>query len=291
MKFIVRTLIGLAIIIVIVLLLIYFKVLWVLAPQYTVQNPVRLEVPVMDMKAYEDIWDTHRRPYVYSLKSKNGGVVYIVGIEHTKDKNHPDLDTLSSVWNKSNPDVALVEGRVGNLFTWFQDPVEELGEGGLTSYLAYKNGVELYSWEPKKEDEVSSLIKKYPVEELAMFYSFRPYFSNIRYGVPADPEGKLQEYLESRTDTDLLRGVFPSWKELDEKWKRDFPDYDWRNYSSGNGYPEGYMHDIWNSSNNARDQHMIQMIIEFVSQGKSVFVTMGSSHAPRIEQTLITALK
>lgn len=274
-----------------ILLLIYFNVLWVLAPYYEVEQYVELEVPIMDMKAYEEIWETHRRPYIYSISHENGGAVYILGVEHTKNPKHPDIDSVSYYWKKSQPDIALVEGRVGNLFTWFQDPVEELGEGGLVTQLANDDGVDLYSWEPKRETEIEMILKDFSVEQIAMFYTFRPYFSNMRYGKPSNPEEQLQEYLDSRTDYEHLRGVFKSWQELDEKWQEDFPDIDWRNYRSGNGYPAGYLHDIWNRSNLARDVHVIQIIVEAIQKGKVIFVTMGASHAPRIEATLREAVK
>ena len=286
-----KIIIALGILIAIILLLLQFKVLWVLAPYYEVKEYIELEVPIMDMNDYEEIWDSHRRPYIFSIKSNNGGEVYILGVEHNKDPDHPQLDSIQYYWNLSKPDVALVEGRVGNLFTWFQDPVKELGEGGYVTHLSNKSGVELFTWEPNRETEIELLMKDFPVEQIAMFYTFRPYFSNMRHGKPENPEEALQEYLNSRTDYPHLKGVFTSWTELDEKWKKDFPNIDWRDHNSGNGYPEGYLHDIWNKSNLARDEHMIMTIREFVKDGKVVFVTMGSSHAPRIEAALNSVLK
>ncbi|MEM6642535.1 MAG: hypothetical protein AAF616_06120 [Bacteroidota bacterium] len=275
-----------------VLALFYFKVLWVLAPHYEVTNPVKLAVPIMDMEAYKEIWDTHRRPYIYTIHSPEyQGSVCIVGVDHTKDSANPQLDSLLYYWEVFNPEVALVEGRVGNLITWFQDPVKELGEGGMVTQLANKKGIDLYSWEPTREDEIASLIKKYSSEEVAMFYTFRPYFGNMRYGEYSDPESALQGYLESRTDYPEIQGVFTSWEELDRKWKEDFPGIEWRNYGAGKGYPDGYLDEIWNHVNIFRDEHMISAIVELVKEGQKVFVTMGASHAPRIEKSLKVVLE
>ena len=274
-----------------ILSLFYFKVLWVLAPYYEVEKPVELEVPIMDMEAYKKIWDTHRRPYVYMIRPQSHeGEVCVLGVDHTKDPSDPHLDSLVHYWNTFDPDIALVEGRVGNLITWFQDPVKELGEGGLVTQLANEKGIKLYSWESRREKEIEFLLEKYSPEEIAMFYSFRPYFSNMRYGTYEDPESALQGYLESRTDYPGIRGVFTSWQELDKKWKEDFPTIEWRAYGSGKGYPEGYLNEIWNYTNILRDEHMVSVIIELVQAGKKVFVSMGVSHAPRIEKSLKTAL-
>ena len=286
-----KILIAFLSLVVVILLLIYFNVLWLLAPYYEVKNFVPIEVPIMDMDEYKQISATHRRPYHYKIETKEGGKVYIVGVDHTKNPKDPQLDTIRAIWNQFDADVALVEGRVGNLFLWLQNPVAELGEGGLVTYMANKAAIDVYTWEPPRESEIKLLQQQFPVKQIAMFYAFRPYFSNMRYGKPDNPEEKLQDYLESRTDYDGIRGLYATWEELDMVWQRDFPDYDWRNHSSGNGWPKGYLHDIWNASNNARDEYMIQIILDLVGDGKKVLVTMGSSHAPRIEQTLQFAIQ
>lgn len=271
--------------------LIHFNVIWTLAPKYDVKEQVKLDEPIMDMEEYKKIWNTHRRPYIYHVNAANAGEVYIVGVSHTKDPNNTDLDSIEYYWDKFEPDVVLVEGIVGNLITWFQDPVIELGEGGLVTALAHRDNVDLYSWEPKRESEIEFLLREYSAEEIAMFYSFRPYFSNMRYGVYENPEATLQEYLDNKTDYPHITGVFKTWQELDKKWNTDFPNIEWRDYGAGKGYPEGYLNEIWNQTNLLRDIHMIQIIHEFVSEGKKVFVTMGVSHAPRIEKSLRSVIR
>ena len=281
-----KLLIGIVLLLLFIFFLFQFKVLWPLAPYYSLQQPHPIPVPIMDMNAYEEIWETHRRPYIYSLEASNGGRVCIVGIDHTKDPNNPQIDSIRYYWESFNPTVALVEGRVGNLFTWLQDPIETLGEGGLVTQLANRKGIPLYSWESKKEEEIQELLQEFTKEEVAMFYTFRPYFSNSRYETYEHPEQALQEYLDSRTDVAPLKGVFSSWTELDQKWQQDFPGIEWRNYGAGKSYPDGYLQDIWNRNNIMRDEHMVQTIVELVQNKNQVFVTMGSSHAPRIEATL-----
>jgi hypothetical protein len=271
--------------------LFYFNIIWKSPSFYTVKKTTELAEPIMDMNEYENIVHIHRRPYCYSLKSSFGGKVYIIGIEHTKDENHPHLDTIRQLWQEANPTVALVEGRLGFLFSWFQNPVKVYGEGGLVSQLSKNDGIDLYTWEPKKEDEINFLLKDYPAYQLALFYSFRPYFSNMRFGKPTNPEEKLSEYLKSRTDYDHIRGQYKSWEELDNAWQKDFPEINWRNYSDEYGWPKGYLSEIANASNLTRDYHMIQIIKELVSQNETVFVVMGSSHAPRIEKTLNALIK
>ena len=229
------------------------NVMWKSPNFYTVQQPTELKESIMDMDEYSQIIQIHRRPYCFTVSSSSGGKVYILGIEHTKDENHPQLDTIRNIWNEANPDAALVEGRLGFLFTWFQNPIKEYGEGGLVSQLSKGNGVDLFTWEPKREDEIDFLLDYFTAEQLAMFYSFRPYFSNMRFVKPNNSEEKLQEYLKSRTDYDHLRGIYKSWQELDSVWQKDFPEINWRDYSDEYGWPKGYFSQIANASNLARD--------------------------------------
>lgn len=280
-----------AFVVLLVFSLFYLGVMWKSPNYYKVEKSIELKEPIMDMMTYGEIVSTHRRPYCYLLNSSSGGKVYILGIEHSRDKHHPQLDTIKHFWKEAKPTVALIEGRLGFLFTWFQDPVERYGEGGLVSQLSKQNGVDLFTWEPTKEDEIKLMLKDYTAEQLAVFYSFRPYFSNMRHGKPDNPEEKLQNYLDSRTDNDHLRGTFTSWEELDSLWENQFPAIEWRDYSDAFGWPEGYLSEIANASNLARDFHMVQSILDLVEKGETVFVTMGSSHAPRIEKVLKAHIK
>ncbi|PQJ77794.1 hypothetical protein [Polaribacter porphyrae] len=277
---------------IIILSLFYFDVLWKSPSYYKVEKYTELEVPVMNMKEYDKIISTHRRPYIYSIKAENGATVSIVGVEHTNDKNLPQFDSIKYQWIKLNPDIALVEGRMGIFFSWIHNPIEEYGESGLISYLAKKENKELFTWEPTRQNEIELLIQQYTPKQLAMFYCLRPYFSFIRNNKNYNAEEKIDDLINERTDYTYLKNTFSSYKDLDKEWKKYYPNIDWRNYSNKQNYmPEGIMYQIWNSSNLARNKHLIQIILTSVKKGKNIIATVGVSHAPRIEQTLLKALK
>lgn len=286
MKIIIRIVGGLLLFTAVILLLFYLDIMWKSPPHYHVDSYQAFEVPIMDMAGYDSIRATHRRPYIYSIVSKSGGSLHILGLEHSKNPDHPQFDTLRTIWTRVKPDVAMVEGRLGFFFSWFMNPVELYGASGLTARLAKRDDAELYTWEPTRQNEIDMLLQEHSARQLAMFYTFRPYFSNMRHGKPDNPEEKLQEYLENRTDYEHLRNIYTHWSELDSTWQREYPDMDWRTYSDERGWPNGYLYDIWNSSNLARDRHLVQAISKLVEEGNTVFVTMGTSHAPRIEQVL-----
>lgn len=270
--------------------LMYLGIIWRSPQFYSVKQEKQFAVPIMDMAAYDTLGN-HRRPYLYEIK-KGKGAVYVLGIEHTKDPNDAQIALLNATWQSFNPDVAMVEGRLGFLFSGMQDPVAQYGEGGAAVALAKKDGVPFYTWEPKKEDEVKIVLSEFNPKQAAAFYALRPYLSNLRFGKPADPDAKLQEYIDSRTDVDGLRGAITSVAQIDSLWKKDYPKAkDWRDSSDEYGWPEGYLGAIFSKSNQLRDIHLCSAVSELVRDGRKVLVTMGSSHAFRIESTLREELK
>ena len=271
-------------------LLLWTGIIWRSPAYYNVAATKDFAVPIMDMKAYDSAGD-HSRPYIYQLSSGKGSV-YVLGIEHTKNCNDAQIDSIRNIWNAYQPDVALVEGRLGFLFSGLQDPVEAHGEGGETVRLAKKSGVPFYTWEPEKSAEIKLMLQRYDAKQLAIFYSLRPYFSNYRFGKPSDPDRVMQEYIDSRTDKDGIRGQIKNVAAIDSFWKETYPGAkDWRETSDEYGWPEGWLSDIAAESNITRDIHLCSMILELVNSGKKVFVTMGSSHAFRIRQTLEAEMK
>ncbi|GGI57188.1 hypothetical protein [Winogradskyella haliclonae] len=277
-----RVIYSILLLISLVVILFYFDVIWRSPSYYKTKNKVELVSPIMDMKTYMKIASEHRRPYIFTQNSKSGGKVIVVGTNHINDPSHSQFDSIRHYWKAYKPTIALVEGRLGFFFKWIHNPIKKYGESGLTTQLAKESNIDLYTWEPSREDEIEMLSKKHSAKKLAMFYSLRPYFQL--------PEGErneenLQALIEERTDYKKLKNSISQWQEIDSIWRVDFPELNWRTFKSGYGYP-GYLHDIWNDSNLARNKHMLNIIHEQVNMGETVFITMGASHAPRIEKAL-----
>lgn len=265
--------------------LLFSGVIWRSPGYYKVQNHTQFSVPVMDMETYGKV-GYHRRPYIFQIQNESGSVI-VLGIDHTKNPSDPQIDTLRQSWEAFNPDVVFVEGRLGFLFDWVQDPVKTYGESGEALRLAKEYDVPVFTWEPDKTSEIAYMLNIFEPKQLAFFYSLRPYFSNFRFGKPTNPDEKMQHYIDTRTDVEGLRGLIKNIAQIDSMWQADFPDQkDWRDTSDEFGWPEGYLADIAGHSNLVRNHHMCSAIIEAVNAGKNVFISMGSSHAFRIKETL-----
>ncbi len=273
------------------LLLIQCNVLWLPPKKYHPVNRVTLAPPVMTLEEYTSsgLISRHPRPYVYTIESRNTrGAVLVFGAEHTFDPNHKQFPAMKENWDRFNPTTALVEGNLDLILTWFFNPVKASGEGGYTQELAKSKGIKIYSWEPGIEAEMDAILEKYDPFHVAVFYCLRPYQNRWDQFSKAGQDSKMAHLIAERAQYKTLRGTLTSVEQVDSLWKADFPSLpSWRSYKHpANGWPDGMLKQIAEETNMVRDVNMCRAIIELVNKGERVFISMGASHAPRIEGTL-----
>ena len=244
----------------------------------------------MSSQEYDRIIAIHPRPYIVNIELANGALL-LYGSEHTKDPDNPQIRDLEQRWNEFNPTVALVESRLGFFIDGISNPVLRYSEMGAVYSLARKKRVKTYTWEPNREQEVAFVLQDYPKERVALFYVLRPYFSNLRHGRPENPEEFVEEFRRKRTRYPGLENTLASIDDVDTLWKRDFPDEpDWRDTSDEYGLP-GYLGEIARTSNEARDENFVRVIIHLIQNGGRVFAVAGSSHAVKLEPALRALLE
>lgn len=273
------------------LLLIQCNVLWLPPKKYHPVNRVTLAPPVMTLEEYTSsgLISRHPRPYVYTIESRNTrGAVLVFGAEHTFDPNHKQFPAMKENWDRFNPTTALVEGNLDLILTWFFNPVKASGEGGYTQKLAKSKGIKIYSWEPGIEAEMDAILEKHDPFHVAVFYCLRPYQNRWDQFSKASQDSKMAHLIAERAQYKTLRGTLISVEQVDSLWKADFPSLpSWRSYKHPeNGWPDGMLKQIAEETNMVRDVNMCRAIIELVNKGERVFISMGASHAPRIEGTL-----
>lgn len=170
----------------------------------------------------------------------------------------------------------------GLLFPGLMDPVRTYGEPGLVRQLAYANGCEVYTWEPAPEEEVAGLVSQsFDKEQIALRLVLSPYFSNLRFGKPDDPNKFVNETISQKQSWPEVGRVFDDVSEIDLAWSGYFPDGpDWRDVSDEQTLP-GFLGEM--DTNLVRDIHLYRVIYELMRKGERVFVIAGSSHAVKIE--------
>lgn len=238
----------------------------------------------MTDEGYDEVFQTHERPFIVELPNGPGKLI-LYGATHTKNPEDPQLADIESRWNRLQPTVALCESRLGILFPGLMTPVKEFSEPGYVHQLARESGIPTYTWEPPNEvimDHLFSL--PFSKEQIALRVKLGPYFSNRRYGRPTSPEAFVADYLGNEERWPGLETVLVSIAEIAEAWKRHFPSGpDWRDVSDETDLP-GFLKSI--STNAARDEHFIRVLIELIEQGERVFAVAGFSHAVKLEPAL-----
>jgi hypothetical protein len=271
------------------LLALIWQVAWRSPPFYDAPTAA-LPVPILTMAQYDALAEGHPRPYVVRAENRTGALV-LFGASHTRDPSDPEIARLRREWAQFRPTVALVEGRLGFLFPYLMDPVEQYGEMGAAAALARSAGISLYSWEPRRDWEIARMLDSFPAERVALFYVLRPYLSELRFGRPKDPEGFVEEFRRKRTRYPGLEGTLPSVAAIDSVWARDFAGLpDWRETSDEYGLP-GYLRQLSDRSNALRDEHLASVLLDLVRRGERVFAVSGSSHAVKLDAALRAAVE
>lgn len=278
------------------LLLIQCNIIWLPPKKYQPKELTKLEPPIMSLDEYTatGLINTHPRPYIYTIESnKIKGGVLVFGAEHTFDPAHKQLLVMKEHWDKFNPTVAMVEGNLDLIVRWFFNPVKASGEGGYTQKLAKAKGIKIYSWEAGRDAEIDYVLEKYDPMHIAVFFSLRPYQNKWNQFSKTEQDKKIESLISKRTNYKGLKGLINSAKQVDSLWKADFPSLpSWRTYKHPqNGWPDGIFKHIAEETNMVRDVNMCRSIIELVNKGERVFISMGSSHAPRIEKALQEMLR
>jgi len=164
------------------LLLIQCNVLWLPPKKYQPTDRITLQPPVMALDEYTSsgLINTHPRPYIYTIESsKTKGAAMVFGAEHTFDPGHKQFPVMKENWDTFNPTIALAEGDLDMILTWFFDPIKASGEGGYTQKLARSKGIKLYSWEAGRDAEMDYILDKFDPAHVAVFYCLRPYQNKL----------------------------------------------------------------------------------------------------------------
>lgn len=261
---------------------------WKKLPYYTGYGDIKLPEPIMSWGEYEKIIDKHPRPYIVDIRNSNGGVV-LYGATHTKNADDPQIADIERRWDEFKPTVALCESRLGILFPGIMNPLKEFSEPGFVHQLARRDGIPTYTWEPTPQAEMDYLLSlSFSKEQIALRVKLGPYFSNLRNGKPTDPNDYVEDYLHDNERWPGLENTLTTVAEIDSAWVRYFPDGpDWRDVSDQYGLP-GYLNSV--PINEARDEHLVRIIIDLVRKGERVFAVAGLSHAVRLEPVLKSAL-
>jgi hypothetical protein len=245
-------------------------------------SKIELTVPFRTWDEHGELYPPGTDSYVLTIDESERHLLYF-GAKHSCDRNHPQRGRIEEAWAKFRPTVAFHEGRsrgylIGPLF----ERLVGLPEPAIVHQLARRDGVPLYTLEPRYEDEVAELVKQWSPEQVALYFTMRVYWSEA---AGRANERLAVDLLAKRTDTPLLRDALKTVADIDRVWKRDFAEHaDWRTLQSE---PTGtYLSEISDASRLVRGRHMVRVLVDQARRGERVFAVVGCSHVIRQEPTI-----
>lgn len=213
--------------------------------------------------------------------------ILFVGSTHSRDS--AEIIQIKKVFEDFNPDVVLVEDEFDILeFLDEQDAINKGGDMGFVSFLAKKNGIKIISNDPRFEEDVLFLEKKYS-KDLSFLYFF---LRNRCHSM------KMRRFNKNNTDNEILNYMLK---------KTNWQGYD---YNLGNaerifkklfGYDIGYKDysDFFNPTlkinelneatrqlNVFRDTYMIKLIKRMLEKNDKLFIIKGVHHLDKTKMEI-----
>jgi hypothetical protein len=236
--------------------------------------------PVMSWQEYSSHASEYEKnvPYVLQINTPRGGLLYF-GVKHSHDPKDPQFSKMETLWRQFHPEIAFNEGGTPPVEQSKRDEaIEKYGDPGSVRYLAMRDKIQIESNEPKPEDEVKELLKKFSAEKIKTFYILRqiPEY----YRMPS-PTTSLDKYLE---DSFSFYGGFPG---------LNVPPNSISELAESLVDPAGtgtIFNEISRASTDYRDQFMVGLILRTACE-KRVFAVVGWSHVVMQEPAIRELLK
>lgn len=252
--------------------------------------------------AYAD-WPKVKDPvFSLDLNGKTGGRLYYFGAEHVTDPANPQFEAIERAWNTLRPTVAYYEGPNRPLAETRDETIKQTGESGFLRFLAKRDGVPIASLEPSPLEEAAHIMRKFPAEQVMLFYVLRETARlRERRKLPeAELKAAVAQLLERVSKMKGFEGAFTNLDELERAYRKYWtsPANWWEApqqwFAPGKSSKETggiFTNDINTMSSEYRNRHMYRSLAGATLEGKRVFAVVGRNHVPMQIPALRCAIK
>lgn len=253
----------------------------------------------------------HETPYTYVIRAKADAssasaapVLYYFGEKHVYDPAHEQFAKVREFWNaflvetaslggQAKKRIAFIEGGMGAEFSDETEAILKEGGMGFITYLARKEGIEVYSPEPSPAYERGELEKEFSREEIQYYYFARQVHQWCRL---KEPRPDFESYINQYVEMDRVRS---GWADFDfsidgmkkihtNMFGTSFDENDFDFFTKTvNPIDEGsVINNVSKCSGMIRDEFIVKEIQRYMADGYSIYVQFGSSHAVMQEGVL-----
>jgi len=233
----------------------------------------------------------HRWPYVVEVASRTGGTLYYYGAEHTYDPVDTQVATLETAWNAVRPTLALNEGGDLPVVRGRDEEIRLYGEAGLVRWLAARDGVRVETLDLSRLAQAQVLLTRWPAADVKTFLIQRALLPcEDRTG--CDREVEATRILPIIETSSGLTSAPRNWAEFQDSLKRtqNTPRGNHRDWfdPTQDGHPFNAMA---REVEDARDRHMIAVLVDAARRGEHSFAVAGGSHVVRQERALRSMMR
>lgn len=242
----------------------------------------------------------HETPYLYRLESK-GQLLYYFGAQHSRDPEHPQYKLLVEKWGefihesqsqRIKTAVVIEAFEISAQRLSLEECVKRYGERGAGAYMADKDKALLVFGEPKMEDVVLYLLKKYSKEEIVLFFECVAlnFWHNNKTGK------SIEEFLASHTEKYRILLNWPdlviSTQFIQEIYKRVTNQE--LHMQDGKVFGEitsptvtgSRINELSRSQSLYRNEYLLDQIEKYWNEGYNLFIVYGAGHAVMQEPVL-----
>ncbi len=113
---------------------------------------------------------SHTWPYLLNLYTSGGGSLLYFGARHSNNPTDQQFSAIGYFWTQFKADIAFNEGGDPPVEKTRDESIRRYGEPGLIRFLAARDKIPVRSLDPTRSEQVAVLCKKYPAEQIKMFF-------------------------------------------------------------------------------------------------------------------------
>lgn len=240
--------------------------------------------------------------FLLDLASPAKGRLYFFGAEHSSDPGNPQFAEIEKSWNAVKPTVAFYEGPNRPIAATPEETIKQAGESGFVRFLAARDGVPIMSLEPSPQDEVKFILKKFSLEQTALFFILREAARLRERRKLSEPEirAAITQLLARAAQAKIFESPFTNLAEVEAAYQRYWtnPPQWWQAPSAwfdplkSSAETGGiFTNEINQMSSGYRNMNMYTVLSTAALEGKKVFAVVGRNHVPMQAEALRCALK
>ena len=252
-------------------------------------------VPYADWPALKD------PEFSLELATASGGRLRYFGASHSSDPSAPQFAEIEKAWDGFKPTVAFYEGPNRPTAATAEETIKQAGESGFVRFLAKRDGVQFVTLEPSPQEEAAFVSKKYPADQVMLFYVLRETARlRERRKLPeAELKAAVAGLLERASKMTGL-AAFTTLEGLDAAYRRywsspanwwEAPQQWFDPLKSSKETGGLFTNDINRLSSEYRNLHMYTLLASSALEGKRAFAVVGRNHVPMQAAALRCAVK